>query len=476
LEGVRGRAGFARVTLTTCRRAAGIAWSDTVLVEANAGIWPERREPSCWLSDDARRELNDAGRFSLGVPTSDDRSLMERRLFSAIARDTRRRMIFSAALYREEEPEVKLGPNAWLERVLWNKGLISPAEGGTEPFGLLSAVSLAAPAPAVETGPETAQWFDIWSRRRNPAAAFDAFFLADPSGTSRPPRLSASQIERGIEDPACLWFGSVLGLKRAGWGAFYRARGKFIGTTVHRVLAAALRGTPVQGNFSPMQDYATTQARLEAELAALRARWPSDRFWDSFHLDVSRAARELARRVHELPRAAYVAVETRVPEGASVPVGDTDRLLVRGQMDLVLSDVPVWAGARVDIVDFKTGGASKLSATRMETGGSSLQLGVYLQAALSVGATGTVWMLKPEDRPMKVEAHELERASAKLRVLGAHLASGIYGALTPDRDEYSHGFEWPLACAPIGLATLEKKFEATFGPVAVSLSEEGDDE
>jgi hypothetical protein len=77
---------------------------------------------------------------------------------------------------------------------------------------------------------------------------------------------------------------------------------------------------------------------------------------------------------------------------------------------------------------------------------------------------------------MKMEAHELERASAKLRVLGAHLASGIYGALTPDRDEYSHGFEWPFACAPIGLATLEKKFEATFGPVAASLSEEGDDE
>jgi PD-(D/E)XK nuclease superfamily len=268
----------------------------------------------------------------------------------------------------------------------------------------------------------------------------------------------------------------VLGLHRAGWGAFSRAREKFVGTAVHRVLAAALRGTPVEGDFFPMPDLATTGARLEAELALLRARWPSDRYWDSFHQDVSGAARELAKRVHELPRAAYGAVEVRVPEGASIPVGEAGRLFVRGQMDLVLSDRPGWAGAKVEIVDFKTGAASKLSARRMEASGSSLQLGVYLHAALSVGATGTVWMLKPEDRPMKIEAHELDRASAKLRVLGVHLASGIYGALTPDRDDYSHGFEWPLACAPIGMSTLESKFKATFGAEAVCLSEEDADE
>jgi hypothetical protein len=111
------------VTLTTCRRAAGVAWSDVIFAEANAGVWPKRREPSVWIGDDERRGLDkSAGRFSLGMPTSDDRAELERRLYCAIARDTRRRVIFSAALFSEDEPEVRLSPNAWLERVMWGKG------------------------------------------------------------------------------------------------------------------------------------------------------------------------------------------------------------------------------------------------------------------------------------------------------------------------------------------------------------------
>jgi hypothetical protein len=100
---------------------------------------------------------------------------------------------------------------------------------------------------------------------------------------------------------------------------------------------------------------------------------------------------------------------------------------------------------------------------------------VYLQAARSLGAAGNVWMMKPEERPNGIAMDELDRASVKLAVLGEHLATGVYGALTPDRDEFSHGFEWPLACPPIGLAVLEAKFERTFGAAALE-SVEGDDD
>lgn len=82
-------------------------------------------------------------------------------------------------------------------------------------------------------------------------------------------------------------------------------------------------------------------------------------------------------------------------------------------------------------------------------------------------------MLKPEERPTRVGADEIDRACSGLKVIGAHLTTGIYGALTPDRDEYSHGFEWPLACAPIGFATLEAKFARTFGAWAAAYH--GDD-
>jgi hypothetical protein len=471
-----GRGGFARVTLTTCRRAAGVAWSDSIFVEANAGTWPERREPTCWLGDESRRELNKSGRFSLGLTTSDDRSLLERRLCCAIARDTRRGVVISASLFSEEEPDVRLGPNAWLERVMWSKGLMS-AEGA--PDGAFER--LAAPAPTVDAAaggspPPPAGWFDIWRRRRDPARPFDEFFLADTSGERRPQHLSARQIESGVADPAVLWFDAVLRVRRIEWRSFARDRKKALGDAVHRALAAALRGAPAEGDFFLLPDRAASGARLAARLADLRARWPADRYWDSFHLDVGRAARELLGRVYELPTAPFGAVEVRLPEGASVQAGAAGLVFVHGRMDLVLSDRPGWEGARVEIADYKTGGDSSLSARRMASSGASLQLGVYLQAARSAGASGTVWMLKPEERPKGIGMGELDLACAKLETLGAHIATGIYGALTPDGNEYTHGFEWPLACAPIAFAVLESKFAKTFGPAAAGEPGEGDDD
>jgi hypothetical protein len=462
-----GRSGFARVTLTTIRRAAGIAWSDAIFVECNSG---ERREPSIWLGDEERAALNRVGRFSLGVQTHEQKAAIERRMLTGIARDTRVRLTFTAARFTEEDPEVSQGPDTWLERVMWAKGLISEEASWADGFGAHGR-SRRSRVPAKEDA-----WLEVWLRRRDPSAPFDEHFLCDPSGTFRPTRLSAKQIELGVEDPARLWFEAVLRARRVGWGPFARARRKAIGTLVHRVLARALRGAPVEGPFFEMPVPGAMAGRLEAELSALRARLPADRYWDSFHVDVVRAARELTRRLFELPALPFAAAEVRVPEGATVPVGDSERLAVEGLMDLVLSDRPAWNGSRVEIADFKTGGDARLSARRMNSKGASLQLGVYLHAALSVGATGSIWMLKPEERPSRIGAEDLDHASARLSLLGLHLKTGTYGALTPDRSEHTHGFEWPLACAPISQAVLEEKFARTFGEATVAESEEAADE
>jgi hypothetical protein len=469
-----GKSPFARVTLTTLRRAAGTSWSDVILAEANSRIWPEKREPSLWLGDEARRELDMRhGRFSLGLPTSDDRAVLERRLCSRLARDTRASVVFSAALFSEENPDVRLAPNGWLERVMWRKGLLSAPGSGPGGFERLAAGT----RRAVPDGwPSLAAWSDVWLRRRDPAAPFDEYFLAEPGGGHRPRSLSTSQIDRGIGDPATLWFGAVLRVRRVDWHPFRRERRKAVGTAVHAVLKNALRGVPAEGGFFQFPERAGAEARLAAELSRLRARWPADRYWDSFHGDVSRAARQLLERVYELPPAGFGAVELKLPDGASVPVGGSERICVHGRIDLVLSDRPRWDGSRVDVADFKTGSDPRLSARRMASTGASLQLGVYLEAARSLGASGSVWMLKPEERPASLGMAELERACARLPVLGAHLATGIYGARTPDRTDYSHGFEWPLACAPIDAAILEDKFAATFGDGAGAGDEGAPDE
>lgn len=468
-----GRGCFAPVTLTTRRRAAGLAWSHLIIVESNAGVWPARDTASCWLTDEQRRKLNERGRFSLGLFTSEDRAALEKQCLVGLARDTREQVIFSAALFDEEEPELRLAPNAWLERVLLAPAPAPAAGGGLEET--FSALAREATGKS-DAGAQEA-WAAVWRRRRDPTAPFDGYFLCGPPETTRPARLAARLIERGVQDPAELWFAAVLGIRRVDWTPLVRTRKKSLGQLAHRLLAEAMRGAPAEGIFMVKPAPDAARVRLRGALAALRAKWPRDRYWDSLHGELGELGAVLLEKVFELRTGGFVAVEAKLPEGATIPLGDGGRLPVHGRMDLVLLDRPEWGGARVDIVDFKTGADARLSVERMARG-AALQLGVYLAAVESLGiAAGRVWMLKPEaGASTALELIDLPAALAALAQLKRHLATGNYGALTPDRTEFSHGFEWPLACAPVQHAVLAQKFAATFGRAAGPAGAEGGDE
>lgn len=219
------------------------------------------------------------------------------------------------------------------------------------------------------------------------------------------------------------------------------------------------------------------RARLADALATLRARWPRDRYWDSFHAELGGMAGTLLEQVFTLETGSFVAVEARLPREATVPLGREAHLAVHGRLDLAFLDHPEWAGAQVDIVDFKTGADAKLSAARMARG-ASLQLGIYLAAVESLGvAGGRVWMLKPgAGGGTSLDLSELPPALAALAQIGRHLTTGRYGALTPDRTDYTHGFEWPLACAPVRHAVLAQKFALTFGLTGPAPVEDAADE
>lgn len=453
-----GRGLFAPVTLTTWRRAAALAWSEVIFVESNAGVWPARAESGGWLTDEQREGLNRRARFGVGLFTSDTRAWLEKQGCTGLARNTAGGVVFSAALFDDEEPELKLAPNAWLERVM----LAGGGEGGLEEqFTRLARKS----APPAEADAVTTPWFDIWRRRRDPAAAFDDHFLCGDPAVTRPVELTAHLIERSVRDPAELWFEGVLRLQHTGWAPLVRTRKKSLGSLVHRVLAAALRGRPVEGIFRELPAEADARATLAAELAKRRDEWPRDRYWDSFHAELAELAAGLLGQVYRLPAGRFVAVEAKLPAGTAIPLGPAGgRPVIAGRMDLALSDRPEWGGAQVDIVDFKTGADARLSARAMARG-ASLQLGVYLAAVATLGiAGGRVWMLKPDGSPpASIGLTELPEALATLAQLSRHLATGRYGALTVDRTDFSHGYDWPLACTPIRQAVLRNKFAATFG-------------
>jgi hypothetical protein len=178
----------------------------------------------------------------------------------------------------------------------------------------------------------------------------------------------------------------------------------------------------------------------------------------------------LLEKVLSLEAGSFVATEVNLPAGATIPLGESGaRLPVYGRVDLVRIDRTDWLNARVDVVDFKTGKDEKLSAAKMGRSGASLQLGIYLEAMRSVGAPrGRVHLFKPDaEDGGSLGMEELPEALTCLAQLGRHLETGIYGALTPDRSEFSRGgCAWPLACAPIPEQVLKQKFVATFGPLS----------
>jgi len=460
--GAPGRGQFAPVTLTTWRRAAALAWSDVIFVECNAGVWPARRDASCWLTDEQREALNPRGRFSFGLPTSEQRARLEKDGGIAIARNTAGSVGFSAALFDEEDPELRLAPNGWLERVLLADGPAAAAGGVEEAFARRGQER---PPPDEAADPELAAWISGWRRRRDSAAPFDGEFLCGDPAITRPARLAARLIERGVQDPAELWFGGVLGLQRTAWGPLGRVRGKVLGSVVHRLLARALRGAEGKADFGPLPAEAAARERLATALAEWRQQRPADRYWEAFAAELGETAAQLLAQVYALGGGGFVGVEVRVPAGTTIPCGSAGpEQEVAGRIDLVLSDRPGWVGAQVDVVDFKTGADARLSAATMARG-ASLQLGVYLAAARALGAAGgRVWMVKADGKPPAcIGMDELPAALAALEVLAVHLRTGRYGALTPDRSAYARGFEWPLACAPIPYAVLAQKFAVTFG-------------
>ena len=467
------RTGFARVTLTTRRRAEGLAWSHVIFAESNAGSWPQRQNSSGWLTDEHRAALNQKSRFSLGVFGADDRAALEKRGYAALARDTRQQIIFSAALADETEPETKLAPNSWLERVLWRTG-VAGGDIQTAFERMAVASPTREPEPAV-----TDSWLNIWNSRRNPTQAFDDYFLSVDPSRIKPEKLSARLLEAAVGDPAELWFGAVLGVFRVECGPLIRSRKRSMGQLAHRVVAAALRGDFAEGAFFEKPSRAVADERLEKELVRLRALWPADRFWDSFQAGLEHACALLLENLFQLQTGRVMATELRLPVGSTVPLGvEGGRLVVTGRMDAVFMDRVDWTGAEVDIVDFKTGGDAMLSAERMAKKGSALQLGIYLAAAQSLGAqSGHVWMVKPEPGGMaSMDMRELPQALVSLGGIARHLASGRYGALTPDKTAHSSaGFVWPLACAPVPAAVLAEKFAVTFGETVIAVEGNADE-
>ncbi len=461
------------MTLTTRRRAEGVVWSDLILCESNAGLWPLRIESSPWLPDAARSKITERGRFSLGLFTADDRYALEKAGYASLARNTRGKVVFSGALSDEENTELKLGPNSWVERVLFAqvdeaKKLSLEGEWGRRARAVEKNTSRneRETAEKTENGAQilnTATWRKIWQSRRNAHIPFNEYFYSADSEKTRPGRLPARLVERAVTDPVELWYEAVLGVRRIEWAPLTRGRKKAVGQLAHRLLAQALRGLPAEGDFCEVPTAEESRLKLDAALKALRSQWPNDRYWDSFHAELTQVASALLTKVQPLAAGRFAVLEWSPPRAVLLPVPGDGALHVYGRIDLALSDRPQWDGSDVVLVDFKTGADKPISVKKMSRG-ESLQLGLYLAMARALGArSGRVWLIKPDGTSdSALEMEQLDAALRPLKQIHRHINTGRYGQLTVDRTDYTYGYVLPLACAPIARAILVEKFAETF--------------
>lgn len=459
---------FAPVVLTTRKRATAQVWSHVLFAGSNAEAWPGPVEETFWLGDSARREINRKAGEPMALHLAEDSAMLERLSCLELCNNTVDGVAFSACLRVNDGTETGWSPHPWLERILLQRSRMGqggegPGNGGGFSRQYWENLARRAPRQPATDSDRFQEWAKLWRRRRDPWLPFDAWFYCHepmpPSGR----RWAARALEAGFRDPVHLWYDGVLRLRRIPESPLIRSRRKELGSLVHRLLALSIRGDAQPGGIQPRPSLVLCRGRLERLLTDYRQSRPDDAYWRSFCLELSALTRNLLERVLGPESPAWVGAEVSLPQEARIRTTYGD-LPVSGRIDLIETDRPEWAGASMTISDFKTGSDDPLNAARMGERGQSLQLGVYLKAALELGASDVmVRMVQPEQEKDSSLVHTLlDPIQPAFDRLGQQILSGRFGQRTPDRSRFSFGFEAPLACVPIPLAVLERKTEVTF--------------
>ncbi len=460
-DGAR-KAGFAPVIIGSWRRLVGVEWTHLVFTQCNASVWPIRASESPWWTESDRQLFLSQNASDAGLLTAAEIREVDIAGMRRIARDTTTEVLLSGALHEDTEPDGILAPNMWLERYLVCKGYSQSAGGIGQAMQKLSRQ--AGPIELAENY-DLSQWAQIERRRRDPRVPFDEWFHAGEPKDVVPDHISPRMAERSVQDPAEFWYEAVLGVSRIDREDFQRQRNRTMGLLAHDLVARALQPHhEIAAGFGPLPSAEDARQSLAASFEEWHRQQSKDVYWQTFSAELEAVTQGLLRQALNLDAGKFVATELWLPPDAKLSLARRD-LALSGRMDLVRSDRPGWKDADVDIVDFKTGGDIAMSAKKMRQSGKSLQLGIYLAAARSLGAaTARVWMVKPgENEVSVVSSEELDAALASLGWLDTALERGVVGALTPDQSEYSFsGYEWPRAVRPISESVLRQKYALTF--------------
>jgi hypothetical protein len=316
-----------------------------------------------------------------------------------------------------------------------------------------------------------------FSARRDPLKAAGEYdFGLRPNESYRPlPLLSVSDLERMVQAPAIIWMKRYLGVEAPDdasrpWAA---ASGKW----VHGWLAG-IAETKEGKIFAPFPTPPEIDERvrvsaderrvaLQQLCRSLRKVVPD--WWTSGWLNARYLARYLGAKIAGTKDWNWMATEFSIGRDGPVKIADEVELLLRGQIDLILAqtDPPDFAGQKLWIVDYKTGGTKELKPSDLHDSlvkGTTLQLGLYSLALRELGAAEvemSILSLAVKSAAPQLAVAALAEHTNVFADLAEMQRLGVFGMKGEVRPAFGYTAPYPLATLPIDNDIQEDKWALT---------------
>jgi len=446
---------LAPVVVTTFADAVQQTWERLIFLDSNEHVWPAPIGENPFLPDAARARLNRNRGESAHLLTTRDLRALDQARFLDLIEQCRGPIAFAGVLLEQTDAGGDAQPNEWVLRTL-----LETAEGPFPPDLWAASVRAFPPEapPALEEA-ERAHLERVDASRRNGTMPFDRYQFNFHETKLEPGAWSATALDEAISCPATFALRELFGAAAA--ETFSRAEGAAVGNRAHRWLGRilGLRDHPAQ----PAPETGD-EAKLARELAAARREledWYGAEelavplWWESSLRKTAWATRRCLREVRGWLEADYCAMEQKLAVTVRTPAGP---LLLKGRIDILISDRPEIAGARVRRVDFKTGRSAAPTLATLERGQGAQFAAYYLMARDAGAAEAVIGIIKPEDRARdvfgKADEEELRARFAVFAKLRRDLRFGRRGPLV---SEYGVCETLPLATVPIDPAILEQK-------------------
>ena len=450
----------AAVVVTTLAAAGQQTWHRLVFLDSNEHAWPAVVPENPFLPDAARLRLNANRRESAPLLTTRDVRTLEQGRFLDLLEHCRLPVAFAGVLIHDAGTGEAAQPNEWVLRAMLESG-----EDAWKPdFWSGRAQTVPPdPQPALD-GEERTHLARVHANRHNGLMPFDRYQFDFHETKLMPGAWSATDLDDAIICPATFALKTLLDAEStAGWSPS-RNEGTVVGTHAHRWLGRALG---LSDQLAPPAAIADAEARLLRELAATRAEleeWfgaedlPVPLWWDSTLRKTAWAARRCIREVREWIEGRYCAVEQKLAVNIATPSGP---LLLKGRIDILISDQQAIREANVHLFDFKTGRSSKAPTLATLGQGAGGQFAAYYLMARDAGAASAViGIIKPEDAARAVfGAADEEELRARMGVLAGLQRDLRFGQAPAKNRDYGKSETLPLATVPIDPAILTQKAE-----------------